>query len=195
MADPTEPDGAGGGTLPVIARLEHHKDAKAKKVVIRGLNSSGTTWSNVTVEQDSGNPFYYAISVTPSPSAQFAILPYGLAAGTFAAAIFSKHKISGASLTASYADLSPAISVNAVNEFQMFNSCDQAILVSLNNGTTDHFELDPYESATVSFIGGALFLAPSVDGSTPYTFQLKAKHAGVTPTAGSLRVTVNRQSV
>lgn len=62
----------------------------------------------------------------------------------------------------------------------IFNSCNQPIIVSLDNGVTDQLKLDA-ECLTIDLRASSRSLGKPI---------VKAKHAGVVPTSGSLRVTV-----
>lgn len=85
--------------------------------------------------------------------------------------------IDGTSLTGSYQTvLTPG---NDLCSIYLLSSCDKPIIVSLDGGVTDHFKLDN---------DGLVF-----DGRTNSKHirnpVIKAKHAGVVPTTGSIRVT------
>lgn len=91
----------------------------------------------------------------------------------------AKGKIAGASLTGSYATLlDPSTDLRIV---QLFNSCNQTIFVSLDSGSTDTFELEPAESTSIDLTSNRLKFSNAVN--------ISAKHAGVVPTAGSIRCT------
>lgn len=93
------------------------------------------------------------------------------------ATLQARGKISGTALTGSYATILTTASNFKI--LYLFNTCDQTIFVSLDNGTTDHFELESGESVTVDFAANDIVLA---SGSV-----VRAKHAGVVPTSGSIR--------
>jgi hypothetical protein len=100
-------------------------------------------------------------------------------AGTAAIAYQAKGKIAGSSLTGSYATLlNPTSDLRII---QIFNSCNQTILVSLDGGTTDTFELEAGESTSVDLATNGMKFDNAVN--------ISAKHGGVAPTAGSVRVT------
>lgn len=183
MADPTSPDGAGGGTVPLIARIEHNKDAQAKKVQLVGFTPAGSGPLGVTVET---NSTYVGAHIAPVPGSQFEIIPFGSGSN----ALYGELKvfsITGTSLTTSFAALSPSItSISGLAEVVAFNSCDTQIQVSLN-GTTTHFTLDPHESFTLSI--ASILYWTLAESSTPYTVKLYAKATSSIPTSGSLRIT------
>lgn len=90
----------------------------------------------------------------------------------------AKGKISGASLTGTYATL-----LNPTSDLRMlyfFNSCDATILVSLDGGTTDSFELEAGESFSIDFAANGLKFDNAVN--------ISAKHGGAAPTTGTIRV-------
>lgn len=89
----------------------------------------------------------------------------------------AKGKISGASLTGSYATL-----LNPTSDLRILailNSCDNTIMVSLDGGSTDSFELEAGESVILDLAANGLKFDNAVNVS--------AKHAGAAPTAGSVR--------
>lgn len=91
----------------------------------------------------------------------------------------AKGKIAGTALTGSYATvLNPTSDLRII---YLLNSCNQSIFVSLDGGTTDTFELDPGESTSIDLAtNGRKF---------DNTINISAKHNGVVPTTGSIRVT------
>lgn len=90
-----------------------------------------------------------------------------------------KGKIAGTALTGSYATvLDPTSDLRVV---YLINNCNASILVSMDGGTTDTFELDPGESVTVDLAANGLKFSNAVN--------ISAKHNGAAPTAGSIRVT------
>lgn len=91
-------------------------------------------------------------------------------------------KISGTSLTGSYADLLSSSNASNARIIQVFNSCNQTILISLDGGTTLHYELEPQDGQiTVDLASLGL-----KQGNTA----IQAKHAGAAPTSGTIRCTV-----
>lgn len=90
-------------------------------------------------------------------------------------------KIAGISLTGSYATL--LTMGGAARQLTIISSCDQTVLVSLDNGTTASFELDPYESISIDYACNGTELASDT---------IKAKHNGTVPTVGSIRASIVR---
>ncbi len=91
----------------------------------------------------------------------------------------AKGKIAGTSLTGSYATLlDPSSDLRII---YLMNSCDQTILVSLDGGSTDTFELEPAESVSIDLTSSRMKFSNAVN--------ISAKHAGVVPTAGTIRAT------
>jgi hypothetical protein len=88
-------------------------------------------------------------------------------------------KIAGASLTGSYATVVTTAQITRL--VFVINSCDQTILVSLDGGATAAFELEAGESVSLDLATDGLRIASGVN--------LQAKHGGVTPTTGSVRIT------
>lgn len=97
-------------------------------------------------------------------------LPYS------AAALPTYGKIAGTSLTTTYATLL-TMSADA-RGLTIMNSCDQAVIITLDNGTTNNIELDAYESITEDYAALGRYLTSST---------IKAKHAGTLPKVGSVR--------
>lgn len=117
---------------------------------------------NITPRADSsGSP---AVTVDP---------PTAVGANT------KKGKISGASLTGSYATVL-ALTFDA-KILQLFNSCDATILISLDGGVTESFELEAGESTSLDLRAATLYVASGVN--------ISAKHAGAAPTSGTIRAT------
>lgn len=93
----------------------------------------------------------------------------------------ARGKIAGTSLTGSYATL---LSMGgAARHVSIFNSCDEAVLVSFNAGTTDTLELDAGEYFSCDYAA----LGMQVGSST-----IQAKHAGTVPASGSIRAVIVR---
>lgn len=93
------------------------------------------------------------------------------------AVIPERGKIIGASLTGSYQTiLAPDDDLRAIF---VFNSCNQPILLSLDGGITDHYELDG-EGFDVDFRALGLALEKPT---------ISARHMGQVPSSGSIRVT------
>lgn len=91
----------------------------------------------------------------------------------------AKGKISGTSLTGTYATL-----LNPTSDIRIllfFNSCDATILVSLDGGTTDTLELEAGESCTIDLATNGLKFDNAVN--------ISAKHGGAAPTSGTIRAT------
>ncbi len=89
----------------------------------------------------------------------------------------AKGKIAGSALTGSYATL-----LNPTSDLRIIyilNSCNDTIMVSLDGGTTDSFELESGESVTVDLAANGMKFDNAVN--------ISSKHAGAAPTAGSVR--------
>lgn len=100
---------------------------------------------------------------------------------TSSATIPSRGKIAAASLTNTYASL---LSMGgAAKIIALFNSTDQPVLISLDNGTTDSVELDAYESLTLDLVAAGLTVASST---------ISAKYVSTAPSVGSVRANVVR---
>lgn len=86
-------------------------------------------------------------------------------------------KIVGATLTGVYQTVYTAADDLVI--IFIFNTCNQPIIVSLDGGVTNHFELDQ-EGFDIDLRAATYLLGkPTVS----------VKHAGVAPTSGSVRVT------
>lgn len=97
---------------------------------------------------------------------------------TSSAMVFqARGKIVGASLTGTYATLLTA--AGSLRVIELFNSCDQPIMISFDNGVTDHFELDAQEQFSIDLAAAGRHIAAAT--------VISAKHAGVTPASGSVR--------
>lgn len=90
-------------------------------------------------------------------------------------------KVLGTALTGSYVNILTAANANNAKIISAFNSCNNTIVLSLDAGTTDHFELERGESFTLDL---------GANGLQQASFTIRVKHAGAAPTAGSIRVTV-----
>lgn len=90
-----------------------------------------------------------------------------------------KGKIAGASLTTTYATVITPSFITAT--LFIFNSCNQTIVVSINAGTTDCFELEIGEAATVDFGANGRSIAAST--------AIQAKALSAVPTSGTVRIT------
>lgn len=99
-------------------------------------------------------------------------------AQTTAGSLPARGKILGTALTGSYQTVFTAAANLAL--LYLINSCNQPIMVSLDTGVTDHFELDIGESVTIDLGSNNKHYA---SGGV-----IQAKHAGVVPTSGSIRV-------
>jgi len=89
----------------------------------------------------------------------------------------AKGKIAGTALTGSYATL-----LNPTSDLRIiaiFNSCNDTIMVSLDGGTTDSFELEAGESISLDLAANGLKFDNAVN--------ISAKHAGAAPTLGTVR--------
>ena len=84
----------------------------------------------------------------------------------------------GASLTGSYQTVTST--TDDVLVVTVFNSCNKPIILSLDNGVTDHFKLDKE-----SFV-----LDLRSNDRQVKSITCRAKHAGVAPTSGSIRITL-----
>lgn len=89
----------------------------------------------------------------------------------------ARQRIDGTSLTASYQQVFTS-SIEVYILF-LFNSCDTPILVSLDGGTTDHFEFDS-DQIVIDLRYNDLGIE---------NIDVQVKHSGAVPTAGSFRVT------
>jgi len=102
--------------------------------------------------------------------------------GHTADAIFGAvQKVAGTALTGTYAEVVAEDLDERPAVIFIVNSCDDTIFVSLDGGTTDHFELESGEDIVVDLGANGM----RQDGSA-----IHAKHAGSAPTAGTLRITV-----
>ncbi len=89
----------------------------------------------------------------------------------------AKGNIAGTALTGSYATLLDATTDLLILHF--FNSCNTTILVSMDGGTTDSFELEAGESFSLDLGSNGMKHSNAVN--------ISAKHAGAVPTAGTIR--------
>lgn len=103
-----------------------------------------------------------------------------VSAGTSNAAYQTFGSVTGSALTGTYASVITLANGAVIAHF--FNSCNQSIVVSLDSGTTDSYLLEAYESFSLDLSTSGRKIA---NGNI-----VKAKHNGVTPTAGTLRVSV-----
>jgi hypothetical protein len=99
-------------------------------------------------------------------------------AQTVAASFPAKGEIDSTTLTAAYQNVFTAAS-NLAALF-IFNSSNQTILVSLDTGVTDHFELKAQESMTIDAGSNNRHIASGTD--------IRVKHDGVVPTGGTVRI-------
>lgn len=119
---------------------------------------------------------------TPSRVSPTNPLPVALSSsGLVTAANVAMGKIAGTSLTGSYATL---LSMGgAAKQLTIISSCDQTVLVSLDSGSTNSFELDAFESISIDYACNGMQLASST---------IQAKHGGTVPTVGSIRASIVR---
>lgn len=97
------------------------------------------------------------------------------------AVVPARGKIVAGALTGSYASLL-VMGGNAVAAV-FSNSTDQDVLISYDNGTTDHLELAPGETVFIDFQGNGRVLASNT---------IKAKYVSAGPSIGSVRAAVFR---
>lgn len=91
----------------------------------------------------------------------------------------AKGKIAGTALTNSYATLlDPSTDLRII---YLLNTCNLAVFVSLDGGTTDTFELDPGESVSIDLAGNGL--------KFPNAVNISAKYVSAASTSGSIRAT------
>lgn len=99
-------------------------------------------------------------------------------AQTVAASFPAKGEIDSTTLTGVYQNVFTAAS-NLAAVF-IFNSSNQTILVSLDAGVTDHFELVAQQSFTIDVGTNNRHIASGTD--------IRVKHDGVVPTGGTVRI-------
>lgn len=149
--------GASSSSTPRVVLATRH-EAAATPVSVRKGNGTGFDSYNAGA----------ADSTTPRVVASQTNIAYQ-----------AKGKISGASLTGTYATLlNPTSDLRVI---YLLNSCNASILVSLDGGTTDTFELEPSESVTVDLGANGMKFDNAVN--------ISAKHNGSAPTSGSIRCT------
>lgn len=90
----------------------------------------------------------------------------------------TKAKIAGTSLTGTYQTLK-TVAGTSVRTIFLMNTCNQTILVSMDGGSNDTFELEPFESVTLTPAQGFF--------NRYYAGTIQVKHGGVAPTAGTIR--------
>ena len=171
--------GTAGDYIPLTT------DANGNLVIaIRGLDQSSGSYVNLPIIDSTGSGAY-AIPVAPQTATEWQVV---IASALQSSSHIKWGKILGTSLTASYQSLSPAVTGGATNAIQIivFNSCDAAVDISLNAGTTKHFELDPYESFAMKFKDGILDYG--LYQVTPFDMDFRVKQTSSTPTSGSVRV-------
>lgn len=135
-----------------------------------GVGSTAVSNANPVPISDAGGTITVdgTVAVSSIPTASLSNIAYQ-----------AKGRIAGASLTGSYTTL-----LNPTSDLRIiyiFNSCDQTILVSLDGGTTDTFQLEGGEGCSVDLGTSGLKFDNTVN--------ISAKHDGVVPTAGSVRAT------
>lgn len=97
---------------------------------------------------------------------------------TTATATFQDGNIAGTSLTGSFATVITTGGI--LKNVTLRNSCDKAVVVSLDGGSTTAYILDSGDYISVDLKSLGLKIATSV--------ALQAKHNGSTPTSGSIRI-------
>jgi hypothetical protein len=97
---------------------------------------------------------------------------------TVAASFPAKGEVAGTALTGTYANVFTAAS--DLSLLMIFNSCNQPIVISLDAGVTDHFELGNGQSMTIDAGMNSRHIASGTD--------IRAKHDGVVPTSGTLNI-------
>ena len=87
-------------------------------------------------------------------------------------------RIDGTAITGSYQTVITA--TNDCYSIQVFNTCDNPIILSMDGGTTEHYELDGEGFHIDGRANDFQFGKPTI----------QVKHAGSAPTQGSLRITL-----
>jgi hypothetical protein len=90
-----------------------------------------------------------------------------------------KGNIAGTSLTTSYATVITPTFITAT--LFVFNSCNQTIVISINGGTTDCWELEVGEAVSWDAAANSRSIAASVN--------IQAKAKSTIPTSGTVRIT------
>lgn len=90
--------------------------------------------------------------------------------------MFARSAIAGTALTGAYQQI--VAFADDLRLLMVFNSCDKPIFVSLDGGVTNHFEIET-ECFTIDFRALDMALRKPT---------ISAKHSGVVPTSGSLRI-------
>ena len=97
---------------------------------------------------------------------------------TVAASFPAKGEIDSTTLTGSYQNVFTAAS--DLSALFIFNSSNQTIVLSLDAGVTDNFELTSQQSMTIDAGSNGRHIASGTD--------IRAKHDGVAPTSGTIRI-------
>ena len=165
-----------GGTLTVQATNLDIRDLSSVSDSVSAVQSGTWTVDISTASTLSVENFPATVAVNAG-AADASTLRVATSATNIA--YQAKGKIAGTALTGSYATvLDPSSDLRAI---WIFNSCNQTIMVSLDGGTTDTFELEPGESTSFDLAANGMKFSNAVN--------ISAKHAGVVPTGGSVRVT------
>lgn len=90
-------------------------------------------------------------------------------------------RVTGTALTGNYQDLGAVLTGNAEIVI-LATDCDKPILVSFDDGTTDHFRLPGTSSVVLDLRTNNLQLAGGL--------QVQVKHDGSAPTSGVVTMTV-----
>lgn len=107
---------------------------------------------------------------------------YPIPSGTSVAAV-ARGKLAGSSLTTSYQTV---LSMGgAARILHLYNGTEVPIIISFDAGTTDNWELDPYESASIDYVASGLTLSSS-------TIQAKLVSGSAATNGGSVRAMVTR---
>lgn len=151
-----------------------------------------------TVQQDTLTSFYNVIPAGgwDNSAGQFAALPLSNSGTTVpteilgtatvdinssSVAAVARGKIAAASLTGSYATL--LTMGGSARALHLYNSTDQPVLITLDNGTTDSVELDAGESYVIDYAMNGMILTSST---------IKAKYVSTAPSVGSVRAIIAR---
>lgn len=95
-----------------------------------------------------------------------------------AASFPARGKVAGTALTGTYANVFTAAS--DLSALFVFNNCDETIVISLDAGVTDHYELTSGQSMTIDCRSNNRHIASGTD--------IRVKHGGVVPTTGTVRI-------
>jgi len=190
---------SGTATIKFSASFQPHDPiVAATDVTLGGGYVTAYIDGAATVQQDTLTSLYNTIPAGgwDNSAGQFAAIPLSNSGATVSTAVVgtvtvdvnsssvaavARGKIAAASLTNAYTTL--LTMGGSARALHLYNSTDQPVLITLDNGTTDSVELDAGESYVIDYAMNGMSLTSST---------IKAKYVSTAPSVGSVRAILAR---